>query len=57
MYKRQAPPPSGEEKDDASTFPIWIAWAAGAALLATVTFFVIRWLKQKKAMEEDEMRL
>jgi hypothetical protein len=55
--KMEAPPPSGEEKDDASRFPIWIAWAAGAVLLIAVTFFVIRWLKQKKAMEEDEMRL
>jgi hypothetical protein len=55
--KMEAPPPSGEEKDDASRFPIWIAWAAGAVLLIAATFFVIRWLKQKKAMEKDEMRL
>jgi hypothetical protein len=55
--KMEAPPPSGEEKDAASRFPIWIAWTAGAVLLIAVAFFVIRWLKHKKAMEEDEMRL
>jgi hypothetical protein len=55
--KVAAPPPSDKEKDDASRFPAWVAWAGGAVLLVTATFLVIRWLKQKKAMEEDEMRL
>jgi hypothetical protein len=30
---------------------------AGAAVLALAAFFLMRWLKEKKAREEDEMRL
>lgn len=46
------------ETTPASEFPWWIVFAAGGAtLLAIACFFIIRWLKQKKARENDEMRL
>lgn len=51
------PPPSGKDKDGNSRLPGWLAWAGGAVLLAAAAFIAIRWYKQKKAMEEDEMRL
>ena len=39
-------------------FPRWIVYAAaGALLLAAACFFTLRWHKEKKAREEDEMRL
>jgi hypothetical protein len=40
-----------------SEFPWWTLLAAGGAVLALSYFFVSRWLKQKKAREDDEMRL
>ena len=56
--KAAAPtPPSGVDKDGDSRLPGWLAWAGGAVLLAAAAVFAIRWYKQKKAMEEDEMRL
>lgn len=51
------PPPSSEEKDGNSRISGWLAWAGGAVLLAAAAFFAIRWYRQKKTMEEDEMRL
>lgn len=42
----------------ASGFPQWIVFAAGGAVIVSViSLFIIRWLKQKKVREEDEMRL
>jgi len=32
-------------------------WAGGAVLLAAAAFLTLRWLKQKQALEEDEIRL
>ncbi len=41
----------------ASEFPRWIFAIAGAVLLPLIYIFASRWLKQKKARDEDEMRL
>lgn len=42
----------------ASDFPWWIFFAAAFAVSLTLVYvYATRWLKQKKAREEDEMRL
>lgn len=52
-----APPGNTEEEPPAAGLPWWIFAASGAILLPTAYFLLSRWLKQKKAREEDEMRL
>ncbi|MCR3922302.1 MAG: hypothetical protein NUK65_07300 [Firmicutes bacterium] len=51
------PPADTNATTLASDFPWWPVLSAGSALLALSYFFVSRWLKQKKAREDDEMRL
>ncbi len=55
--KMETPPPPASDKKGDSSFPRWIFWPAGMFLLVGAVFFLLRWNKQKQAMEEDEKRL
>lgn len=57
--KIEAPPPAGKKETPSSPrYPRWIALAAGgAALLSLIYFLANRWLREKRAREDDEMRL
>lgn len=51
-------PKESDTAKTASEFPGWLVWAAaGTLLFALISYFVSRWLKEKKQREEDEMRL
>lgn len=55
--KMETPPSPDSNKKGDSSFPRWIFWPAGMFLLVGAAFFLLRWFKQKEAMEEDEKRL
>lgn len=57
--KKNAPLPqkSGAAKNAAKQQRRLIMAAAGALLLALICYFVIKWRKEKKEREDDEMRL
>jgi hypothetical protein len=55
--KMETPPPPDSNKKGDSSFPRWIFWPAGMFLLVGAAFFLLRWIRQKEAMEEDEKRL
>ena len=51
-------PKESATANTASEIPGWLIWAAaGTLLFALISYFVSRWLKEKKQREEDEMRL
>ncbi len=52
-----AAPADAETAPSESKFSGWIIFPALGALLLALIFFATRWLREKKARDEDEMRL